>query len=139
MADDERIDVGSVADLDAAGVLVAKGADRPLAVFRDGDAIRAIDNRCPHLGFPLHQGTIRDGVLTCHWHHARFDLCSGCAFDLFADDVPVYSVECVDDRILVGRSPIRGGGRDYLFGRLRKGLEQNIGLIQAKALPSAIS
>jgi nitrite reductase/ring-hydroxylating ferredoxin subunit len=131
---DELIDVGSVADLEAAGVLVAKGADRPLAVFRDGDAVRAVDNRCPHLGFPLHQGTIRDGVLTCHWHHARFDLCSGCAFDLFADDVPVYAVKLDGDRILVGRTPISGGGRDYLFGRLRKGLEQNIGLIQAKSI-----
>jgi nitrite reductase/ring-hydroxylating ferredoxin subunit len=138
MTEDSMIDVGSVADLDAAGVLVASGADRPLAVFRDGDSIRVIDNRCPHLGFPLHKGTIKDGVLTCHWHHARFDLCSGCAFDLFADDVPIFAVELNGDRILVGRSPVRSGGRDYLFGRLAKGLEQNIGLIQAKSIISLL-
>jgi nitrite reductase/ring-hydroxylating ferredoxin subunit len=30
------------------------------------------DNRC--LGFPLHRGSVGDGILTCHWHHARFDL-----------------------------------------------------------------
>jgi hypothetical protein len=26
------------------------------------------------MGFPINQGTVKDGILTCHWHHARFDL-----------------------------------------------------------------
>ena len=41
----------------------------------------ALDNRCPHMGFPLERGSIEDGIFTCHWHHARFDLESGCTFD----------------------------------------------------------
>jgi nitrite reductase/ring-hydroxylating ferredoxin subunit len=45
------------------------------------------------MGFPLDRGSIEDGILTCHWHHARFDLASGCAFDLWADDVPTCPVE----------------------------------------------
>lgn len=134
MGDENLIDVGSLEELEKAGVLVVRGADRPLAVFRDGESVRAIDNRCPHLGFPLHQGTVKDGILSCHWHHARFDLTSGCAFDLFADDVPVFPVRVVEGRILVGPRPTRGGGKDYLIGRLEKGLEQNIGLIQAKSI-----
>lgn len=36
----------------------------------------AVDNRCPHMGFPLDRGTCGDGILTCHWHHASFDLAS---------------------------------------------------------------
>jgi hypothetical protein len=39
------------------------------------------------MGFPLERGSVEDGILTCHWHHARFDLESGCIFDLWADDV----------------------------------------------------
>jgi nitrite reductase/ring-hydroxylating ferredoxin subunit len=31
--------------------------------------------------FPLHRGSIEDGILTCRWHHARFDLRSGSTFD----------------------------------------------------------
>jgi nitrite reductase/ring-hydroxylating ferredoxin subunit len=31
--------------------------------------------------------------LTCHWHDARFDLESGCTFDLWADDVPTFPAE----------------------------------------------
>jgi nitrite reductase/ring-hydroxylating ferredoxin subunit len=37
----------------------------------------AVDNRCPHMGFPLDRGTVQDCILTCHWHHARFDLETG--------------------------------------------------------------
>jgi nitrite reductase/ring-hydroxylating ferredoxin subunit len=46
-------------------------------VVADDDDVVALDNRCPHMGFPLHRGSIEDGILTCHWHHARFDLRSG--------------------------------------------------------------
>ena len=45
----------------------------------------ALDNRCPHMGFPLDRGSVEEGILTCHWHHARFELASGCTFDLWAD------------------------------------------------------
>jgi nitrite reductase/ring-hydroxylating ferredoxin subunit len=31
------------------------------------------------MGFPLDRGSVEDGTLTCHWHHVRFDLASGCA------------------------------------------------------------
>jgi len=42
----------------------------------------ALDNRCSHTGFLLDRGSVEDGILTCHRHHARFDRESGCTFDL---------------------------------------------------------
>jgi nitrite reductase/ring-hydroxylating ferredoxin subunit len=36
----------------------------PLFVVHDGGKIFALDNRCPHLGFPLHRGSIENGILT---------------------------------------------------------------------------
>lgn len=50
------------------------------------------DNRCPHMGFPLDRGTVKDCILTCHWHHARFDLASGGTSDPWADDVRAFPV-----------------------------------------------
>ena len=79
---------GSLEELKAKGRLVAHGPHRPILVVHDKDRIFALDNRCPHMGFPLDRGSVEDGTLTCHWHHARFDLASGCTFDLWADDVP---------------------------------------------------
>jgi nitrite reductase/ring-hydroxylating ferredoxin subunit len=116
------------------GVMVVRGADRPIAVFAHDGNVSAVDNRCPHLGFPLHRGTVQDGILTCHWHHARFDLCSGCTFDLFADDVPGYDVEVRGDEVFVSALPRQSGDAARYRRRLQEGMEQNIGLIQAKGI-----
>ncbi len=48
------------------------------------------------MGFPLEEGSVEDGILTRHWHHARFDLESGCTCDLWADDVATFPVEVRD-------------------------------------------
>ena len=82
---------GSLEELAAKGRLVVHGPHRPILVVHDKGRVFALDNRCPHMGFPLDRGSVEDGTLTCHWHHARFDLASGCTFDLWADDVPIWN------------------------------------------------
>ena len=76
-----RVAAGTVAELQAAGALTVAGtsigARHGIAVFWHEGQAYAVDNRCPHMGFPLARGTCKDGVLTCHWHYARFDLQSG--------------------------------------------------------------
>src|SRR5262245_9869764 len=128
------IRVASLEELQRKGVIVVRGADRPVAVFAHDGQVLAVDNRCPHLGFPLHKGSVHDGILTCHWHHARFDLCSGCTFDLWADDVPAYDVEVRDGTVHVAPWPRRPDQKERLLRRLHEGLEQDISLIQAKSL-----
>ena len=76
------IRVGTLEELQAKGMMVVQGTRCPLLVIYDRGRIFALDNRCLHLGFPLHRGSVEDGLLTCHWHHARFELASGCTFDL---------------------------------------------------------
>src|SRR3954469_17302145 len=68
----------SLQELKAKGRLVVHGRHPPILVIYDRGRVFALDNRCPHMGFPLKRGSVEDGVLTCHWHHARFDLESGC-------------------------------------------------------------
>jgi nitrite reductase/ring-hydroxylating ferredoxin subunit len=94
---------GSLEELKAKGRLVAHGPHRPILVVHDKDRVFALDNRCPHMGFPLDRGSVEDGTLTCHWHHARFDLASGCTFDRSADH-PFQ--RCIPERAryAVGRS-----------------------------------
>jgi nitrite reductase/ring-hydroxylating ferredoxin subunit len=95
------IRVATLEELKAAGMIVVRGARCPLLVVHDDGKVFALDNRCPHLGFPLHRGSVEDGILTCHWHHARFDLASGCTFDLWADDTPTAAVELRDGVVWV--------------------------------------
>jgi nitrite reductase/ring-hydroxylating ferredoxin subunit len=76
-----RVTAGSLSELQQAGRLQTKVGTVPVVVFwHDGQAW-ALDDRCPHMGFPLHRGTIEDGLVTCHGHHARFDVASGCTLD----------------------------------------------------------
>ncbi len=106
-------------------------------VVAEGNDVIALDNRCPHMGFPLHRGSIEDGILTCHWHHARFDLRSGSTFDLWADDVPLRGVKIVDDEIWVAATPAQRAEATHWRQRLHDGLAHNINLVIAKSLLGA--
>ena len=44
---------------------------------------------------------MESGLVTCHWHHARFDLVSGCTLDLWADDARGFDVELADGDVFV--------------------------------------
>ena len=119
-------------DVRAAGRTSVRVAGHSLALFFHDGKVHAVDNRCPHMGFPLHRGTLQDGILTCHWHHARFDLESGGTFDQFADEARVFPVEIRDGEVWVDLSP-RENRPTYLRQRLRDGLERNISLVVAKS------
>ncbi len=71
-----------------------------IGVFKYQDKFYAVDNRCPHMGYPMSKGSIRDGVLICHWHHWEFDLKSGGCFQTFGDDLKAFPVEVRQDGYL---------------------------------------
>ncbi|TML22236.1 MAG: Rieske (2Fe-2S) protein [Actinobacteria bacterium] len=114
------------------GRLVVGLSGHTVCLIADGESVHAVDNRCPHMGFPLHRGTVADGILTCHWHHARFDLCSGGTFDQWADDLRRFPVELRGDEIFVDLSP-RDDPVAHQQKRVGDGLERNIPLVLAKA------
>jgi nitrite reductase/ring-hydroxylating ferredoxin subunit len=107
-----------------------------VGLFYHNSKVYAVDNRCPHMGFPLSQGTVEDNILTCHWHHARFDLTSGGTFDQWAGDVRSFPVEIRnEDEVWVDVSSMLSRGVDsYYEMLLQNGLKQNIQLIIAKAV-----
>jgi nitrite reductase/ring-hydroxylating ferredoxin subunit len=135
---DQRVDgfefVGTLEELRAKGSLVLHGRHRPILVVHDQGRAYALDNRCPHMGFPLDQGTVEDGILTCHWHHARFQVASGCTFDLWADDVPTCPVEIRGKEIWVKPVFSQGDTRAHHEHRLADGLAHAIGLVIAKSV-----
>jgi nitrite reductase/ring-hydroxylating ferredoxin subunit len=52
-------------------------AGRQIAVFKVGDAFKAIDNSCPHRGGPLADGPLIGEVVSCPWHGWQFDCSTG--------------------------------------------------------------
>src|SRR5689334_24477735 len=122
----------SLEELEAKGRLVVALEGHTICLLADDGQVHAIDNRCPHMGFPLHRGSVSDGILTCHWHHARFDLCTGGTFDQWADELRRFPVEVEDGEIYVDVTP-RRDPVEHQRARLQVGLERDIALVVAKA------
>src|SRR5277367_1005977 len=91
------------------------------------------------MGFPLDRGSVEDGILTCHWHHARFDLESGCTFDLWADDAPTFPVEVRNEEVWVKTTFSHADSATHWRQRLNDGLEHDIGLVIAKAVQGLLA
>ena len=121
-------------ELQRDGVRVVSTGERTVAVFWHRGEVFAVDNRCPHMGFPLSQGSVADGILTCHWHHAKFDLSGGCAFDLFADDVAAFRSKVRDGEVWIDPRPQEEEAVAHWTRKLQEGLEQNLRLVIAKSV-----
>src|SRR3984957_19031489 len=130
---------GTLEELKAKGRLVVHGAHRPILVVHDRGGVFALDNRCPHMGFPLDRGSVEDGILTCNWHHARFDLESGCTFDLWADDTPTFPVELRNDEVWVRTTFEHADPATHWRQRLNDGLAHDISLVIAKAVQGQLA
>ena len=80
---------------------IKMGEGRSIALFNVEGKIYATDNQCPHMGYPLTRGTIRNGILTCDWHRRSFDLEGGGCFHVECDDLKVFPVDIRGDEIWI--------------------------------------
>ena len=62
----------------------------------------ALDNRCPHQGGPLGEGSIERGMLRCPWHGWDFHPCTGLPPGGYDDGVPTFQVKEENGAIFVG-------------------------------------
>jgi pyruvate oxidase len=74
---------------------------RSIALTRCGNTLGALENRCPHQGGPLGEGSIEKGLLRCPWHGYDYDPITGESPGTFGDAVEVYEVEERDDGVYV--------------------------------------
>jgi nitrite reductase/ring-hydroxylating ferredoxin subunit len=115
--------------------LAIQAGKNTIVLFYYNSKVYALDNRCPHMGFPLDRGTIKDSILTCHWHHARFDLINGGTFDQWAGDVTSFPVQIRNGKeVWIDISNASVDPNTYYQTLLQNGLKQNISLMIAKAV-----
>lgn len=92
-----RVEIGAVDTLPRdRGVRVTVGDDR-IAMFRVGDDVYAIDDRCSHAEASLAEGFVSDREVECPRHGSEFDLETGEPLSLPATKpVPTYEVVVED-------------------------------------------
>lgn len=82
--------------VDGHGIRIDVAGER-IAVFRDGEQVYALGDRCSHAEASLSEGEVFDGEIECPRHGAVFDLATGAAKSLPATrPVPTYGVRVRD-------------------------------------------
>jgi nitrite reductase/ring-hydroxylating ferredoxin subunit len=96
------VKVASVADVpNGKGIGVEAGGER-IALFQVDGVFYAIGDTCPHRGGPLSGGVLDGTTVTCPWHGAEFDVCTGknlCPPG--ARPVVAYPVKVEDGQVLI--------------------------------------
>jgi len=93
------VHVASLGALRGKGVLMVRVGRKQIALFATEKGVYACNNRCPHEGYPLKEGSLSEGcILTCNWHNWKFDLESGETL-IGGDKLRRYPVELRGDEI----------------------------------------
>jgi len=62
----------------------------------------ALENRCPHMGYPLFFGSLEGDVLTCGFHSAKFNVRTGESVGpVTSERLKTFSVKIQDYSIFV--------------------------------------
>lgn len=94
--------VGVLSDLPVDRATRVELGDTAVAVFRLGDKVHAIADRCSHAEASLSEGDVFDNEVECPRHGASFDFTTGEALTLPASKpVAVYATEVRDGSVFI--------------------------------------
>src|SRR5499427_6877056 len=126
--------VADLRDVPEGAAKAVKVEGRSIALFQHQGSIYATDNQCPHMGYPLTRGRVRNGVLTCDWHGWSYDMRGGGCFTGGCDDLDTFPVEVRDGAIYID---VRSGSakrKDAHFLLLKEGLLSSDNWTLSKAI-----
>jgi phenylpropionate dioxygenase-like ring-hydroxylating dioxygenase large terminal subunit len=82
--------------------LAATLLGQPLVLFRAGERITVLRDRCPHRGAPLSAGRVTDGAIACPYHGWRFNADGQCVEVPGAAQCPAVAATGVASRVEAG-------------------------------------
>ncbi len=83
-------------------VMTVTAAHKGICLTHFEGKFSALDNKCPHQGGPLGEGSIENGLLRCPWHGWDFDPCTGIPPGGFDDGVETFPTKEENKAIYVG-------------------------------------
>jgi len=82
-------------------VMTVTAGHKDLCLTNWEGKITALDNKCPHQGGPLGEGSIENGLLRCPWH--GWDFCPhGGSSDGYDDGLETFPIRMEGDAVFVG-------------------------------------
>ena len=73
----ELVPVASLSQLQQAIRQTVEVKGKLVALFWHNERVYAIDDACPHMGGPLSNGDLANGIVRCPWHGWQFRLETG--------------------------------------------------------------
>jgi pyruvate oxidase len=89
-------------DLNTDEVKAVIAGGQAVCLARTEAGLSALDNRCPHQGGPLGEGTIEDGWLICPWHGYEYDPVSGTPPGGYDDAATPFPLQQTESSVRVG-------------------------------------
>ena len=74
---DDFIEVGKTDEIPDNSMKMYNVEEREILVAKVGDKFYSADNKCPHMGGNLSNGTLEGAVVTCPRHHSQFNVTDG--------------------------------------------------------------
>jgi nitrite reductase/ring-hydroxylating ferredoxin subunit len=133
-AQSRYVKVADLKDVPEGTPKAVKVEGRSIALFQHQGNIYATDNQCPHMGYPLTRGRVRNGVLTCDWHGWSYDMRGGGCFTGGCDDLDTFPVEVRDGAIYIDVQSGSSKRKDAHFLLLREGLLSSDNWTLSKAI-----
>ena len=93
--------VADLGDLPEGRVKTVHVGRRSFALAHYQDSYGALDNKCPHQGGPLGEGSIEHGWLRCPWHGYDYNPLDGTPPEGFSDAPTCFATEVRDDGVYV--------------------------------------
>lgn len=98
---DEFVPVARIEEVPSGQGRVIKIQGKTIALFNVEGRFYAINNICPHEGGPLAKGKLKGHVVSCPWHHLKFDVRNGFGTDGGGYCVIRYDVRVEEDQVYV--------------------------------------
>jgi nitrite reductase/ring-hydroxylating ferredoxin subunit len=101
----KTIAVATASQVKEGELLPVKVENQKVMLTRINGQVHALENKCPHLGMPLAKGKICDGVVTCPWHGASYNLSTGANVKWVDSFVGIPLPEWSHKALSLGKSP----------------------------------
>ncbi len=94
--------VAEPGELNENRVITVAAANKSFALSKFEAKYCALENKCPHQGGPLGEGSIEEGWLRCPWHGYEYHPCTGRPPEGLEDAVQTFPVEVRNDGVYIG-------------------------------------
>ena len=106
----EFVRIASITDIPAGKMMKVNAEGKDILIVNLNGVVYALDNRCPHMGGSLDNGTLEGNTVVCPRHGAQFDVKTGVAMGkakigplkFLTTNVKSYEVRIDGSDVMVG-------------------------------------